>query len=168
MKEYSKIMKDICALVLKDTAVSSKEEENYSDRIRFFYGLILEELAENELDDEHILEVVSEIIAVERYALWFSLRYLNAFQNVDAERILLNFSLLSQNMARFSLQNDCQLIAGYLLREYNELIEDTTVIPEAVAKEKRYIISETLLDFNYAIGHNDIMSLRLKRYLNQC
>lgn len=166
MKNYSLMIQDIQRLVLSDGDYTSNQISAYARRLEFFYGLILKELEENEIDDEHVLEVEAEIIAVERYQLRLTLEYLDAFQNISPERILLNFSLLSLEIGRFSLSNDCSLIAGYLMREYQELL-DEELISKKIADENKAIISETLLDLGYAMGNHNYVSLRLRKYMLQ-
>lgn len=131
-------------------------------RLYHLYHRVLELIPENRQNT-----AIKEIIDFEKKHADYTLWDLNRYQNVNERVLLYDFSEISMFLAIQAAKSKkaSDLAKGFNV-VYHELI--STEQTNTVIKESDYyhIVSETILDFNYASGNFDIMSLRLHHYLH--
>ena len=140
--------------------------EMYVKRLQFLYTLILEEVKESASNDE--LEILlEEITDYEKSQKYMVITSLDRYETISAEVALKIYSSTGFGLAIESVKGkDYQMLAGFLRETFYALIEDTDIIGEKLRSTYRILISETLLDFNYASGEFEITSLRLKKQID--
>lgn len=147
------IFENTARLVLEDEY--DEYGELYKKRLQFLYGLILEECGEEIIDEINSFEISQRSVAT---------LLLSGFESVTPDFALSVFSSASFGLAVEHLKGNAHtLLAEQMNKEYKALIEDREIISQEAVDRNASIISETLLDFMYAEGEAQIMSLRLKR-----
>lgn len=154
MRPLNEIFEETARLVLEDEY--HEYSELYKVRLNFLYGLILE----NRDSDE----IIDHMVSFEISQRPLTTLTLGGFGDVTESFALSVFSSAAFGLAVEHIKGNAHTALAARMHEiYEALIEDREVISQAVMEEYSGIVSETLLDFIYAGGNTQIMSLRLKR-----
>ena len=160
----SQIVERISHIVLEDDY--EEYGQLYNIRLNFLYSLMIEEVSEASTP-EALEALIDEIISYESSQQYVSLTSLDSFQNMSPEIAISVFSSAAFGLAVEHLKGKPHVsVSGFLKESFNALIDDNAIISEAVLSSHRLLISETLLDFNFANAESEMMSLRLKKQWN--
>ncbi len=158
---FTEIMDKVAHIVLDDDY--EEYHDSYTIRFQFLYSLMLEEVSETSTPDA-LESLVDEITNFETSQQYVTLASLENFQNISPETALSIFSSTAFGLAVEHLKGKPHVsVSGFLKESFNALIDDNAIISEAILSSNRLLISETLLDFNFANGESEMMSLRLKK-----
>ena len=115
-------------------------------------------------DGEQLLLVfMEEAKKFEKRYLNKSLLYIEDFTDLTVDNIFSIFSLISNQLAVSRVLNTPFPLLSYLLSEcYNGFLDEVNVAKKI--EEFDLIVSETVLDFNYASCVSEDKSLRLMKY----
>lgn len=157
------ILVDISQYVLT-TEYSSLVDE-YMLRLSFLYSLPLKNLLEINCDVRQRI-FVDEVKRFEKKEIKSTLLYLDDFGQITPEIALQVFSILSNQLARNRIQGNLFQHLAYLTEElYIGLITGSS-ISESDKRKNEMLISETLLDFDFASVKSDNTSFRLLHYID--
>lgn len=157
----SQIVERISHSVLEDDY--EEYGQLYNIRLNFLYSLMIEEVSDTSTPDE-LEALIDEIISYESSQQYVSIISLDSFQNMSPEIAISVFSSVAFGLAVEHLKGKTHVsVSGFLKESFNALIDDNAIISESVLSSNRLLISETLLDFNFASGESEMMSLRLKK-----
>lgn len=160
-KKNSQIVEKISHIVLEDDY--EEYSQLYNIRLNFLYSLMIEEVSETSTPDA-LEALIDEIISYESSQQYVSITSLDNFQNMSPENAISVFSSAAFGLAVEHLKGKPHLsVAGFLKESFEALIEDTSIVSEALLSANRLLVSETLLDLNFANGESEMMSLRLKK-----
>lgn len=145
------IIEDITSAVFPE-----EDAKRYITRFEVLYDVVFQ-IAE----DTHITQLRDEIITCEKtYAKNTMLEDITP-DKITSVWLLETYSGIAYTLATFKLKNKSDLIlARYLNLIYLQLLESEYLSSDIKLKFKR-LISEALLDFNYACGNSENMSLRI-------
>lgn len=133
------------------------DEVLYAKRLQLLYSVILDEAYENETvyDCDGI---VAQICSFESSQLCLTEMNLDQYRNITLDIAIDVFSVVAYGLAVEHLKGKNYLgLSEMLSTVYQELISSVEV------EIDKMTVSESLLDFNFASGDSEIMSLRLKR-----
>lgn len=144
-----KISESICS-------INSNIDINiYKEKLNILYGMIFEITESNPL-------IISEIIEIENLLINTDSSYASYFID-NFITLLLEYSKIAYHLALNSLYtNKIYIIANYLEIIFMEVIKKLTDFEK---NDYKNIISETILDFRYAMGDSSISSLRIGRII---
>lgn len=157
------ILEDISHYVLS-TEYSSLEHE-YMLRLSFLYSLQLKNLLEINCDTRlHIF--VEEVKKFEKKEIKSTTLYLDDFGQITPEIALQVFSILSNQLAKNRIQGNLFQHLAYLTEELYIGFITGNSLRESDKNNNELLISETLLDFDFASCKSDNTSFRLLHYNN--
>lgn len=156
-------MKDnVCEIIeqIVNQVLSEDDDINrdlYRKRIQLLYSVILEEI----INDKEIYDmggIVEQITLFEQGQLYFTELNLYKYENVTPSLVMDTFSNTAFSLAVEYLKGNNYLgLADLLYTVFQSFISS-----EGVEIDKM-LQSECILDFSFASGNSEIMSLRLKR-----
>lgn len=153
-------LQDISSFVLE----ADKEIEYlYMERLTFLYAIPITSLMYSEDGEQLLLVFMEEAKKFEKRYLNKSLLYIEDFIDLTVDNIFSIFSLISNQLAVSRVLNTPFPLLSYLLSEcYNGFLDEVNVTEKI--EEFDLIVSETVLDFNYASCVSEDKSLRLIKY----
>ena len=153
-------LQDISSLVLEaDEEIASL----YMERLTFLYTIPITSLMYSEDGEQLLLVFMEEAKKFEKRYLNKSLLYIEDFIDLTVDNIFSIFSLISNQLAVSRVLNTPFPLLSYLLSEcYNGFLDEVNVTEKI--EEFDLIVSETVLDFNYASCVSEDKSLRLIKY----
>lgn len=153
-------LQDISSFVLEaDEEIASL----YMERLTFLYTIPITSLMYSEDGEQLLLVFMEEAKKFEKRYLNKSLLYIEDFIDLTVDNIFSIFSLISNQLAVSRVLNTPFPLLSYLLSEcYNGFLDEVNVT-EKIEKFD-LIVSETVLDFNYASCVSEDKSLRLIKY----
>lgn len=157
------ILADIAHYVLT-TEYSSLEHE-YMYRLSFFYSLPLKSLLEMDCDERKCI-LIDEIKRFEKKEIKSSLIYLDDFGQMTPEIALQVFSILSNQLARNRVQGNLFQHLSYFTEELYIGFIMSNSISESDKRNNEMLISEILLDFDFASCESDNTSFRLLHHID--
>lgn len=136
---------------------SNLDKKLYFNRLCLLYSAILDELCEDE-SEYNIDDIIHQICDFEVCQLYLTEININQYANITEDIALEVFSVAAYSLAVEHLKGN----------NYFELVDMMLIVFEALVatwndSKNKMIISESLLDFMFASGKSEIMSLRLKR-----
>ena len=134
-----------------------------SQRLYFFYSLIIESLVENN-DVKNLRQVIKEIVDFEFSELKCSIDYAEDFANMTPELILQNFSILSYRLACCRMDGSSYSILAFLMKELYKAFLADTIFTDEIKHKYEDVISDTILDLSFASNQSEIISLRILHY----
>lgn len=158
-----KILNSILVNIESTDETISPYREIISQRLHFFYSLIIESLVETN-DVKNLRQVMKEITAFELSELTCSIDYAEDFTKMTPELALQNFSILSYRLACCRIDGNSYSSLAFLLRELYRGFLGDTVFDDQIKKQYEEVISETLLDLSFASNQSEIVSLRILHY----
>lgn len=157
------ILEDISQYALTTEYISLVDE--YMFRLSFLYSLPLKNLLEINCDvRQHIF--VDEVKRFEKKEIKSTLLYLDDFRQITPEIALQVFSILSSQLARNRIQGNLFQYLAYFTEELYIGFITGSSISESDKRKNEILISETLLDFDFASCKSDNISLRLLHYID--
>lgn len=158
-----KILNSILLNMELNDGTISPYKEILSQRLYFFYSLIIESLLENN-DIENLRQVIKEITDFEFSELEFSIDYAEDFINMTPKLILQNFSILSYRLACCRMDGKSYSILAFLMRElYRSFLADA-IFDDEIKHNYEDVISDTFLDLSFASNQSEVISLRMLHY----
>lgn len=153
-------LQDISSFVLEaDEEIASL----YMERLTFLYTIPITSLMYSEDGKQLLLVFMEEAKKFEKRYLNKSLLYIEDFIDLTVDNIFSIFSLISNQLAVSRVLNTPFPLLSYLLSEcYNGFLDEVNVTEKI--EEFDLIVSETVLDFNYASCVSEDKSLRLIKY----
>lgn len=153
-------LQDISSFVLEtDEEIASL----YMERLTFLYTIPITSLMYSEDGEQLLLVFMEEAKKFEKRYLNKSLLYIEDFIDLTVDNIFSIFSLISNQLAVSRVLNTPFPLLSYLLSEcYNGFLDEVNVTEKI--EEFDLIVSETVLDFNYASCVSEDKSLRLIKY----
>ena len=153
-------LQDISSFVLEaDEEIASL----YMERLTFLYTIPITSLMYSEDGEQLLLVFMEEAKKFEKRYLNKSLLYIEDFIDLTVDNIFSIFSLISNQLAVSRVLNTPFPLLSYLLSEcYNGFLDEVHVTEKI--EEFDLIVSETVLDFNYASCVSEDKSLRLIKY----
>ena len=153
-------LQDITSFVLEaDEEIASL----YMERLTFLYTIPITSLMYSEDGEQLLLVFMEEAKKFEKRYLNKSLLYIEDFIDLTVDNIFSIFSLISNQLAVSRVLNTPFPLLSYLLSEcYNGFLDEVNVTEKI--EEFDLIVSETVLDFNYASCVSEDKSLRLIKY----
>ena len=153
-------LQDISSFVLEaDEEIASL----YMERLTFLYTIPITSLMYSEDGEQLLLVFMEEAKKFEKRYLNKSLLYIEDFIDLTVDNIFSIFSLISNQLAVSRVLNTPFPLLSYLLSEcYNGFLDEVNVTEKI--EEFDLIVSETVLDFNYASCVSEDKSLRLTKY----
>jgi len=153
-------LQDISSFVLEaDEEITSL----YMERLTFLYTIPITSLMYSEDGEQLLLVFMEEAKKFEKRYLNKSLLYIEDFIDLTVDNIFSIFSLISNQLAVSRVLNTPFPLLSYLLSEcYNGFLDEVNVTEKI--EEFDLIVSETVLDFNYASCVSEDKSLRLIKY----
>lgn len=153
-------LQDISSFVLEaDEEIASL----YMERLTFLYTIPITSLMYSEDGKQLLLIFMEEAKKFEKRYLNKSLLYIEDFIDLTVDNIFSIFSLISNQLAVSRVLNTPFPLLSYLLSEcYNGFLDEVNVTEKI--EEFDLIVSETVLDFNYASCVSEDKSLRLIKY----
>ena len=153
-------LQDISSFVLEaDEEIASL----YMERLTFLYTIPITSLMYSEDGEQLLLVFMEEAKKFEKRYLNKSLLYIEDFIDLTVDNIFSIFSLISNQLAVSRVLNTPFPLLSYLLSEcYNGFLDEVNVTKKI--EEFDLIVSETVLDFNYASCVSEDKSLRLIKY----
>lgn len=153
-------LQDISSFVLE---ADEEIESLYMERLTFLYAIPITSLMYSEDGEQLLLVFMEEAKKFEKRYLNKSLLYIEDFTDPTVDNILSIFSLISNQLAVSRVLNTPFPLLSYLLSEcYNGFLDEVNVAEKI--EEFDLIVSETVLDFNYASCVSEDKSLRLMKY----
>ena len=135
----------------------------YMERLTFLYTIPITSLMYSEDGEQLLLVFMEEAKKFEKRYLNKSLLYIEDFIDLTVDNIFSIFSLISNQLAVSRVLNTPFPLLSYLLSEcYNGFLDEVNVTEKI--EEFDLIVSETVLDFNYASCVSEDKSLRLIKY----
>ena len=157
------LLVDIANYVL--TAEYSSLGEEYMLRLSFLYSLPLENLLEVNSNVRQCT-FIDEVKQFEKREIKFNLIYLDEFKEMTSEVALQIFSILSYQLAKNRIQGHVFQQLSYLSEKlYMGLITGNSIDVND-KQNNEVMISETLLDFDFASCKSDNTSFRLLHYID--
>lgn len=158
-----KILNDISHQILPFQ--NPNHDDMYKQRLSFLYSIPLSNMLDGK-HDEFLSSFIDEIKTFEQMELKNTLLFLEDFWQITPEVALQVFSIVSYDLAKWRLHGSLFLHLSYLLEElYLGLISSDFVSDDDNSNYKM-LISETLLDFDFANCKSENTSLRLLHYIN--
>mgnify|MGYP006890060589 FL=1 len=153
-------LQDISSFVLEaDEEIASL----YMERLTFLYTIPITSLMYSGDGEQLLLVFMEEAKKFEKRYLNKSLLYIEDFIDLTVDNIFSIFSLISNQLAVSRVLNTPFPLLSYLLSEcYNGFLDEVNVTEKI--EEFDLIVSETVLDFNYASCVSEDKSLRLIKY----
>lgn len=153
-------LQDISSFVLEaDEEIASL----YMERLTFLYTIPITSLMYSEDGEQLLLVFMEEAKKFEKRYLNKSLLYIEDFIDLTVDNIFSIFSLISNQLAVSRVLNTPFPLLSYLLSEcYNGFLDEVNVTEKIEGFD--LIVSETVLDFNYASCVSEDKSLRLIKY----
>ena len=153
-------LQDISSFVLEaDEEIASL----YMERLTFLYTIPITSLMYSEDGEQLLLVFMEEAKKFEKRYLNKSLLYIEDFIDLTVDNIFSIFSLISNQLAVSRVLNTPFPLLSYLVSEcYNGFLDEVNVTEKI--EEFDLIVSETVLDFNYASCVSEDKSLRLIKY----
>lgn len=153
-------LQDISSFVLE---ADEEIEYLYMERLTFLYAIPITSLMYSEDGEQLLLVFMEEAKKFEKRYLNKSLLYIEDFTDLTVDNIFSIFSLISNQLAVSRVLNTPFPLLSYLLSEcYNGFLDEVNVTEKI--EEFDLIVSETVLDFNYASCVSEDKSLRLIKY----
>lgn len=153
-------LQDISSFVLE---ADEEIEYLYMERLTFLYAIPITSLMYSEDGEQLLLVFMEEAKKFEKRYLNKSLLYIEDFIDLTVDNIFSIFSLVSNQLAVSRVLNTPFPLLSYLLSEcYNGFLDEVNVTEKI--EEFDLIVSETVLDFNYASCVSEDKSLRLIKY----
>lgn len=153
-------LQDISSFVLE---ADEEIEYLYMERLTFLYAIPITSLMYSEDGEQLLLVFMEEAKKFEKRYLYKSLLYIEDFTDLTVDNIFSIFSLISNQLAVSRVLNTPFPLLSYLLSEcYNGFLDEVNVAKKI--EEFDLIVSETVLDFNYASCVSEDKSLRLMKY----
>ena len=153
-------LQDISSFVLE---ADEEIEYLYMERLTFLYAIPITSLMYSEDGEQLLLVFMEEAKKFEKRYLNKSLLYIEDFTDLTVDNIFSIFSLISNQLAVSRVLNTPFPLLSYLLSEcYNGFLDEVNVAKKI--EEFDLIVSETVLDFNYASCVSEDKSLRLMKY----
>lgn len=153
-------LQDISSFVLE---ADEEIEYLYMERLTFLYAIPITSLMYSEDGEQLLLVFMEEAKKFEKCYLNKSLLYIEDFTDLTVDNIFSIFSLISNQLAVSRVLNTPFPLLSYLLSEcYNGFLDEVNVAKKI--EEFDLIVSETVLDFNYASCVSEDKSLRLMKY----
>lgn len=153
-------LQDISSFVLE---ADGEIEYLYMERLTFLYAIPITSLMYSEDGEQLLLVFMEEAKKFEKRYLNKSLLYIEDFTDLTVDNIFSIFSLISNQLAVSRVLNTPFPLLSYLLSEcYNGFLDEVNVAKKI--EEFDLIVSETVLDFNYASCVSEDKSLRLMKY----
>lgn len=151
------IMKEISHRIVDENQL--REHPRLLNRLDFFYNYIIDGCLEDK--PEYIRECIDEICEFE--SKWYSdnIHGLHLFEDTSILNCLSLFRIISYQLARDKINGrEYQFINVFLESLFNGF-------SEAISKQYYLIedLSDIGLNFSYACGYSDIMSLPLYNYM---
>ena len=142
---------------IQNEVFGNKEWPFLSERLRMLYEKALELVSPEEED-----AVLAEIKELERSQRRDIVRILNLYENITPENMISDYSKSAYLLAKKHLDSGCSsLLAQYMHKVFFDMIRSPDFNKITESPRYRKIISESLLDYNYAAGKSEIMSFRL-------
>lgn len=137
--------------------------EYYAARMNMLYSAVLEEAEESE-GREQLEKLMENIREFERSQRASTLFLIDEFEAPNPDLALEAFSSVAYGLAVEHIRgNPYEELAGAMRDVYEVLISpEEGFIPEDVMHENRRTVSETILDFIFASGKTDVMSMRMR------
>lgn len=158
-----KILDSILLSMGANDGTISPYKEILSQRLYFFYSLIIESLIETN-DVKNLRQVIKEITDFEISELECSIDYAEDFTNMTSELTIQNFSILSYRLACCRMDGNSYSSLAYLMRElYRGFLSDA-IFDDEIKRIYEEVISDTLLDLSFASNQSEIISLRILHY----
>lgn len=130
--------------------------ELYRKRIQLIYSVILEEIINDE-ENYDLSGIVEQITLFEKGQLYFTELNLYKYENVSPSLVMDTFSNIAFSLAVEYLKGNNYLgLADMLYTVFQSFISSGGV------EIDKMLQSECMLDFSFASGNSEIMSLRLK------
>ncbi len=128
-------------------------------RLRTMYERVLQSAKPEDID-----AVVTDIVEYENESSLSTLKKLNKYLNLTVETTLSDYSRASMYFALNRAETGRKHpVAAYLIETFNSFVDENE--QEIKALDELLLVSDILLDFNYASGNSDVMSLRVKNIL---
>ena len=162
-KELDKIIENLSRQVLSSEHIDYENE--YIQRLNFLYYVPLSSLFDEKYD-ELLFAVVEEIKEFEQIELKNTLLFLDDFGKITPEIAVQVFSIVSYDLAKWRLHGKIFLHLSYLLNESYVGLLSSNVVLDADSSKCEMVISETLLDFDFATCKSENTSFRLLHYIN--
>lgn len=144
---------------------SSNHDDLYKQRLIFLYSVPLSNLLNGKYD-ELLSSFINEIKVFEQMELKNTLLFLEDFWQITPEVALQIFSIVSYDLAKWRLHGSLFLHLSYLLEELYLGLISSNVASYDDNSNYEMLISETLLDFDFANCKSENTSLRLLHYIN--
>lgn len=138
-------------------------KENYMFRLKVLYELIIQEAHESGNREEYS-ELLLQIIQFEKSGIYGSVLELSKFQNMTIAVVLESISEVAFGLAVGQLMGKSyEQLAGGMSEVFDALLLDGEFATDELKSKYKMLISETILDLQYAAGKSKFMSLRLKQ-----
>lgn len=142
-----------------DRKVSYREQ--YHERIVLLYMIPVMSIMDSDNNKNLIESFIAEVIEFERSHLEISIKNINDYSEMTPENLIRFFSVLSSQLALCRLQGKMYPCMSYLMHEYYESVINEGVSDKHFHEDISEWLSEIRMDFIYACGLSDNMSLRL-------
>ena len=152
------ILMDISHYVLNKG--QSSLEDVYMHRLTFLYSISIKNLLEMN-NNMRLNFFVDEVKRFEKEEIKFTLLYLDDFEQIEEETVFQIFSIVSNQLARKRIQGNLYQHLAYFTEELYIGFITGNLISESGKKNKEILISETILDFDFASCKSDNTSFRL-------
>lgn len=153
-------LQDISSFVIE---ADEEIESLYMERLTFLYAIPITSLMYSEDGEQLLFVFMEEAKKFEKRYLNKSLLYIEDFTSITVNNIFSIFSLISNQLAVSRVLNTPFPLLSYLLSEcYNGFLDEVNISEKI--EEFDLIVSETVLDFNYASCVSEDKSLRLMKY----
>lgn len=118
------------------------------------------------VSDEQIPQLIEEIVKFEKTNRRSTLRSISRYENIRATTILEDYSKIALFLAiEASQKKESTLLAKLLFRVYQEILKVKDADIAIQENQLHSVVSETILDFSYASGDFECISLRLHAIL---
>lgn len=140
-----------------ETVFPGETAREYKIRLTLLYSALL-----NSIRAEDIELVFDEIIQCEQLMAESTKLSITNFNVPTAGDILSGFSSLAFECAKLKNQTGKNMLLAFYAGDiFDMLIDDKSIIHTDIRKQYSHLISETIMDFRYASGATDCMSLRM-------
>lgn len=161
MTDNKAIMKEICLRIIDESEL--ERTPRFINRITFFYDYVINTCLEDK--PELVMACIDEICEFEKKWYESNLHSLSLFEDCSIINCVSLFSVISYQLALDKFNgNEYQLINVFLENLFNgffEAVREQANFAEMLTEE----ISDIGLNFLYASGHSNTMSLALYNYL---
>ena len=136
-------------------------------RIEYLYSVVLKSVFPKCSDDEK-QSIMDQIILVEKRLFPISSDYVQDFEKLSTSTLLGSYSMIAFEVAKIRMASKSSVQLACLLKEvFTEMLAMPELITEELKKQFATQISESLIDFAYASGMTENMSLRLMQYQHE-